>query len=199
MPRSHLEVFIFSDRCSSAQFHRVLSRKGSAQRELQMIVLHFSPASMPGEIWVWWMKCSTARWAAVPSNSLLYYQHVDPQKTNSTAKGFSANLQPLYAVANRSRRKIPTEKIDEDGVSSKFVPHCQWCLGINKSICLTLVFLALHWGSDHREHGITPTQGPEQLPEQRPFSTWSEEIKIFFLFTARTAWSPCLGCTPGQA
>lgn len=81
-----------------------------------------------------------------PWNSLLYYQHLDPQETNSTAKGFSENLQPLYALSTRSRKQIPKEKTDQDSVSCKFLPHCQWCFGLNKCICLSLAFLALLWG-----------------------------------------------------
>lgn len=111
-----------------------LWRKGSAQRELQVIVLYFSAAlgrsecdggcnvAQPGE-----QQCSP--------NSLLYCQHVDPQKRNSTAKGFSGNLQPLYAVSTRDRKQILKEKTDQDSVSCKFVPLCQRCLGLNKRIC----------------------------------------------------------------
>lgn len=45
-------------------------------------------------------------------NSLFYHQHVHPQNTNSTAKGFSGNLQPLYAVSTRGRKQISKEKTD---------------------------------------------------------------------------------------
>jgi len=48
MFRSHLEVFLFFDRSFSAQFHRALSRKGAAQRELQTTVQDFLPAPALG-------------------------------------------------------------------------------------------------------------------------------------------------------
>lgn len=37
--------------------------------------------------------------------------NVDPQKTNSTAKGLSKSLQPLHAVSTRSRKQIPKETL----------------------------------------------------------------------------------------
>lgn len=64
-----------------------------------MIVLYCSQdlsvsvcnAAQPGE-----QQCT--------KNSLLYHQHVHPQNTDSGAKGFSGNLQPLYAVSTRGRK-----------------------------------------------------------------------------------------------
>lgn len=65
----------------------------------------------------------------------------------------------------------------------KSVPHCRQCLGLNKCICLSLVFLALHWDTAQTTKSMVSLQhrGLSCCQEQRPFSTWPAEIKIFFL------------------
>lgn len=78
-----------------------------------MIVQYFSPASGRSDV----TAAGTQRGQVSSQNSLLYHQHVDPQKTNSTAKGFSENLQPLYAVSTRGKKQVSKKKTDQDSAS----------------------------------------------------------------------------------
>lgn len=67
----------------------------------------------------------------------------------------------------------------------KSVPHCQQCLGLNKCICLSLIFLALHWDTAQttksmvslQHRGLSCCQNSDHLAHDQ------KKLRSFFYYS----------------